>query len=239
MRTLVFAKRNFKEIIREPISLIFSIGLPLFLLIIFQQFNIPSEIYNVENFTPGIAVFAFGFISLFSGLLIAQDRDSAFLARLYTSPLKASEFIKGYALSLLPIAVIQTILFFICAVCLGLPFSINIIICVVVLWLVSALFIAIGILLGCAFNSKAVGGFSSIIINLMCFASGMWFDVDSMGGVIQVVSRALPFSYAVDIARYSLKGDFSKMIFPSIILVVYTIVLFIFAVIVFKKKMKK
>lgn len=59
MRTISFAKRNIKELIRDPLSIIFSIILPLFLLIIFQQFNIPSEVYKLENFTPGIIIFSF------------------------------------------------------------------------------------------------------------------------------------------------------------------------------------
>jgi hypothetical protein len=35
MRIINFAKRNFKEIIRDPLSIIFAILLPLFLLFIF------------------------------------------------------------------------------------------------------------------------------------------------------------------------------------------------------------
>ena len=45
MRTLNFAKRNFKEIIRDPLSIIFSVLLPLFLLFIFKQINIQNESY--------------------------------------------------------------------------------------------------------------------------------------------------------------------------------------------------
>ena len=79
MRMLNFAKRNFKELIRDPLSLIFQIALPLLLLLIFQQFNIPSESYNIENFTPGIIVFGFSFITLFTASLVAKDRTSSFL----------------------------------------------------------------------------------------------------------------------------------------------------------------
>ena len=50
MRTINFAKRNFKEIIRDPISVIFAVMLPLFLLYIFQQFKIPSQAYKLINF---------------------------------------------------------------------------------------------------------------------------------------------------------------------------------------------
>ena len=59
MRILNFAKRNFKEIIRDPLSIVFAILLPLFLLFIFKQINIPSENYELKNFTSGIIVFGF------------------------------------------------------------------------------------------------------------------------------------------------------------------------------------
>ena len=118
MRTLNFAKRNFKEIIRDPLSIIFAIILPLFLLFIFQQFKIPSENYNLENFTPGIIVFGFSFITLFTGMLVSKDRTTSLLVRLGTSPMKPIEYILGYMLSILPIILLQNVLFFILAVIL-------------------------------------------------------------------------------------------------------------------------
>ena len=96
MRMLNFAKRNFKELIRDPLSLIFEVLLPLLLLFIFQQINIPGEIYEIQNFVPGIIVFGFSFITLFTATLIAKDRDSSLLTRLGISPMKSSDFIIGY-----------------------------------------------------------------------------------------------------------------------------------------------
>ena len=93
MRMLNFAKRNFKELVRDPLNLIFEIALPIFLLIIFQQFNIPEEAYKLENFTPGIIIFGFSFITLFTGSLIAKDRESSLLIRLGTSPMKPKDYI--------------------------------------------------------------------------------------------------------------------------------------------------
>ena len=60
MRTINFAKRNFKEIIRDPIIVIFAVMLPLFLLYIFQQFKIPNDAYKLENFTTLLFEFAKG-----------------------------------------------------------------------------------------------------------------------------------------------------------------------------------
>ena len=125
MRMLNFAKRNFKELIRDPLSLMFEIVLPIFLLFIFQQIKVPGETYKLENFTPGIIIFGFSFITLFTGALVAKDRGSSLLIRLGTSPMKSSDYILGYILSLIPIIIIQNILFFITACLLGLSISIN------------------------------------------------------------------------------------------------------------------
>ena len=91
MRLLNFAKRNFKELIRDPLSLAFEIVLPIFLLFIFQQFNIPDEIYKIEYFTPSIILFGFSFITLFSATLVSKDRTTSLLIRLGTSPMKSSD----------------------------------------------------------------------------------------------------------------------------------------------------
>lgn len=95
MRTIIFAKRNFKEIVRDPVSIIFAVILPLFLLYIFQQFKIPNEIYNIENFTPGIIIFSLAFITMFTASLVAKDRCSSLTARLGVSPMKSINYILG------------------------------------------------------------------------------------------------------------------------------------------------
>ena len=237
MKTLIFAKRNLKELIRDPLSLIFSIGLPIFLLVIFQQFNIPSEVYKLENFAPGIIIFSYGFISLFTGLLISSDRISSFLTRLYASPMKPLDFIFGYTLAIIPISIIQSSLLFIVALCLGLEMSINILLCIIFLIPISILFVSLGILIGSSFSEKTSPGASSIIVQLVAFTSGMWFDVSTVGNVLGFISRALPFSYAVDITRYILIGEFDKIGKPLLIILIYIVAVYLLSIIVFKKKM--
>ena len=143
MRMINFAKRNFKELIRDPLGLVFEIALPLFLLFIFQQFDIPAENYRLENFTPSIILFGFSFITLFTATLIAKDRTSSFLIRLGASPMKSSDFILGYIISLLPIVLIQNILFFSTAIIMGLEFSISIIPTIFVSVIISVFFISL------------------------------------------------------------------------------------------------
>ena len=201
MRMLNFAKRNFKELIRDPLSLIFQIGLPLFLLIIFQQFNIPAENYKIENFTPGIILFGFSFVSLFTSTLIAKDRSSSFLIRLGTSPMKSSDFILGYIVSLIPIILIQDILFFIVACFLGLTPTLNIIFTILISIIISVLFIGIGILIGSLVSEKGTGGLGSVIVQLVCFTSGMYFSKDLIGRGFAIVCEILPFESCLNIIK--------------------------------------
>ena len=238
MRMLNFAKRNFKELIRDPLSLIFEIILPLFLLFIFQQFNIPSDNYKLENFTPGIIVFGFSFISLFTATLVAKDRTSSFLIRLGTSPMKSSDYILGYILSLIPIIIIQDVLFFTVAVILGLNFTINIFFTILISMIVSILFISLGILIGSLVSEKGTGGLGSVIVQLVCFTSGMYFPKDSIGNVFSLVCRILPFEGCLNIIKGVLNNDLNVISLENIIVFfIYTIGILILSIIVFKKRM--
>ena len=238
MRTLNFAKRNFKEIIRDPLSLIFAIILPLFLLFIFQQFDIPNESYELENFTPGIVVFGFSFITLFTAMLISKDRTTSLLVRLGISPMKSMEYILGYMLSILPIILIQNILFFILAIILGLSFSINIIWTILVSIVIAILFIAIGIIIGSISSEKASSGISSIVVQLVCFTSGMYFPRESLGNVFGKICEYLPFESCLTILKGIMNNNLESITPRNIaIFVIYTIAILVMSVNIFKNKM--
>ena len=238
MRTLNFAKRNFKEIIRDPLSIIFAILLPLFLLFIFQQFNIPSENYKLENFTPGIIIFGFSFLTLFTAMLVAKDRSTSLLIRLGTSPMKPVEYILGYIISIIPIIIIQNVLFFILAIILGLSFSINIIWAILVSIVVAILFIAIGILIGSTFTEKASSGISSIVVQLVCFTSGMYFPRELLGDVFSRICEYLPFESCVTIIKGVMNANLESITIRNIIVFsIYTILALIISILIFKEKM--
>lgn len=237
MRTLNFAKRNFKEIIRDPLSIIFAILLPLFLLFIFQQFNIPSENYKLENFTPGIIIFGFSFITLFTAMLVSKDRSTSLLVRLGISPMKSIEYIIGYMLAILPIIIIQNVLFFILAIILGLSFSINIIFAILISIIISILFIAIGIIIGSLVSEKASSGISSIIVQLVCFTSGMYFPRESLGDVFAKICDYLPFESCLTIIKGIMNNDLEIITIRNVfVITLYTVLLLIISIVVFKKK---
>ena len=238
MRIINFAKRNFKEIIRDPLSIIFSVLLPLILLFVFKQINIPSESYELQNFTPGIVVFGFSFISLFTAMLISKDRTTSLLIRLGISPMKPIEYILGYMLSIIPIIIIQNTLFFILAIILGLSFSINIIWAILISIVIAILFIAIGIIIGSLFSEKASSGISSIIVQLVSFTSGMYFPRELLGDVFSKICEFLPFESCVTIIKGIMNNNLEIISARNIVVFcTYTIAILVISVIVFKKKM--
>ncbi len=240
MKSLIFTKRNIKELVKDPLSLVFCIGLPLVLLTIISvmQKSVNVDIFKINVFAPGIIVFSFSFITLFAAMLIANDRVSSFLIRLYASPMKPKDFIIGYTLPLLLIALIQSVLCILVSLLFGLTIEGNLLLLFVSLLPVSLLFVGLGFLIGTLCTDKQVGGVSSIIIQVMAFTSGMWFDVDMIGGVFKTISNVLPFYHSVNIIKYMVNGIGSNITKNFIIVIIYSLVIYVFSIILFRKKMK-
>ena len=242
MRTVIFAGRNTKELLRDPLHLAFGLGFPLALILLLSaiQANVPVALFELAHLTPGITVFGLSFITLFSATIIAKDRSSSLLRRLYTTPLRPWEFILGYTLPLLPMGVAQAAVCYIAAMALGMQFTVNMLYAVISIIPVSMLYIALGLLCGSILNDKQVGGIcGALLTNLSAWLSGIWFDLELVGGVFKRVSYMLPFVHAVNMQRAIIAGDFEG-IFPHVWWVLgYTGVLMVVAVLFFLRQMKK
>ena len=242
MRMLTFAGRNTKEILRDPINLVFGLGFPLVLILLLTaiQASIPVTLFELPHLTPGITVFGLSFITLFSATIIARDRSSALLQRLYTTPLRPTDFILGYTLPLIPIAVAQCVICYGAAIVLGMPATVNMAFAVLSIVPVSVLYIALGLLCGSIFTDKQVGGIcGALLTNLSAWLSGIWFDLDLVGGAFKKIAFALPFVHAVDMQRAVTAGDFAG-IFPHLWWVLgYCALLLTAAVLLFLRQMKK
>lgn len=242
-RIFTLTKRNIKEILRDPLSLIFTIGMPLALEILFYLIfhNMTSQ-FEMKYLAPGIVVFSQSFLTLFTGLLIALDRSTSFLTRLYVSKAKSYEFIFGYALAVVPISIIQSILFFLVGGIIDSSiFSVGMILSILVSIIPAILFIGLGILLGSLCNEKSIGGVASIIIAGQSVLSGMWFPIEGLGEGILTFMKVLPFRNATMLVQNTLNGindSFNDFVLPLLIVLGYTVVIFSVAIIVFKGKMK-
>ena len=241
MRMYAFMGRNTKEILRDPINLAFGLGFPLALILLLSaiQANVPVSLFEIQHLTPGIAVFGLSFLTLFSATIISRDRTSALLQRLYTTPMTALDFILGYTLPIIPIAVLQSVFCFIAAIILGLEITVNILLAVIFIIPCSLLYIALGLLCGSVLNDKQVGGIcGALLTNLSAWLSGIWFDLELVGGAFKKIAYALPFVHCVDIQRAVLSGNIAD-IFPHIWWVFgYGIVILVAAVLLFLRQMK-
>ena len=242
MRMLTFAKRCAKEIIRDPLNLMFGLGFPIVLLLLLSaiQANIPVKLFEIESLTPGITVFGLSFLTLFSATLIAKDRESSLLQRLYTTPLKSSDYILGYMLPIIPIAIAQSVICYVIAILLGLPITINIVYAILMIVPIAVFYVALGLLCGSVFNVKQVGGIcGALLTNLSAWLSGIWFDLELLGGTFGKIANILPFVHAVELERAMINGNFSELL-PHIYPVLgYMVVVMIGAILLFLRQAKK
>ncbi len=242
MRMVAFASRNTKEILRDPLNLAFGLGFPLVLVLLLSviQASIPVSLFEIDSLTPGICVFGLSFMTLFSATLISKDRQSALLQRLYTTPMTPTDFILGYTLPIIPISVAQSIVTYITALCLGLELSVNILYSIVFIIPISLLYIALGLLFGSILSDKQVGGIcGALLTNLSAWLSGIWFDLELVGGAFKRIAYALPFVHAVELERAVLNGNFTD-IFPHLTWVLgYSVGALVLAVLLFLRQMKR
>ena len=242
MRIKYFSKRCAKEISRDPINLFFGLAFPSILIVLLKKIgeNAPVSTFKIEELVPGMTIFGLSFMTLFAALLISKDRESAFLQRLYTTPLRPIDFILSYALPLVPMAVIQSLVCYLIGIFLGIDLNINIIFALLAIIPSSLFFIFLGLICGSIFTSKQVGGIcGALLTNLTAWFSGIWFDVNLVSKGFGKIANILPFSHAVNLQRAIYVGDFSNINQDLYWIIFYMLITIVIAVIVFVKQMKR
>ena len=248
-RIFTFTSRNLKELLRDPLSYIFCLGFPLVMLVIMSIINgsIPPEagmtLFRIDNLAGGIAVFGLSFVMLFTCLTVAKDRAGAFLVRLYATPMRSSDFIAGYILPVLTLAVAQLVITFGASFVVSLFSDVEInvgglLLAVVCLIPSAVLFITLGLLFGSIFSEKAAPGLCSVIISAASLLGGVWFDADGIGGVMLKICQALPFYHSTKVARAAVALDFDALLLPLVVTTAWAVVVSVAAVLAFKAKMR-
>ncbi len=240
MKTLVFSKRNLKELFRDPLSLSMSLGFPLLILgiVAIVQASVPVPVFSMQNFFPGVLIFGYTFITLFTADLVAKDRSTSFLTRMFASPLKSYNYILGYSLPLLPLAVVQCVICTLVAFALDLVLSWNILILFLVLLPIQIMSVGLGILLGTILTDKQCAPICSILVNVCAILSGMWFDLDAVGGAVKFIAYLLPYAHAFKAGTCVLNGNFDGIWINVLVTTAYMILFYVLAIVLFRKKMK-
>ena len=250
-RTLTFAKRNLIELTRDALGYIFCIAFPLVMLIVMSVVNesIPAEAgmttFRIDNLSGGIIMFGHTFVMLFTAILVATDRTSSFLMRLFSSPMKSRDFTNGYMIPMVLIAIVQSVLTLgvslIIANMTNVDLEISGLLFAVLASIPSALmFISIGLIAGSLFTEKAAPGICSVIVSVGTFLGGVFFDAEGVGGTIYKICKYLPFIYCTKVERSCIALDFSFDSFGKPLLIVSgaAVIAMALAVLTFRAKMR-
>jgi ABC-2 type transport system permease protein len=240
MKYRYFAQRNLKEILRDPLSLIFGGLLPVIFILLFSTIskNAPIEVFKPVNIVPGVTIFGFTFITLFLGLLLAKDKSTSFLTRLFVSPLKPKDFIAGYAVPLLPFALIIGVVCLIVGVLVGVPLSMKIFYTLLSFLPFILFSVFVGIFLGVVFNEAQILAIGNIYIIASSLLGGAWMDLNILGDTIKSITEFLPFSHAIEFSRIILSGRQEYIWIHLIAVSGYAVVFFFLSVFFFTRKMK-
>lgn len=242
MKMMKFAKRNGKEIVRDPLNIAFGLGFPIVLLLILTliQSNIPVSLFELDKLTPGITVFGLSFMALFSSVIVSKDRGTSFLQRLYTTPLTAWDFILGYTLPIVPLGLLQAAICYAAAFLLGLEYSNSLWIALILIIPISLFYVGLGLLCGTLLNDKQVGGVcGALLTNVSAWLSGIWFDIELVGGTFKKIADFLPFIHAVEMERAAFSGNYNEILPHLAVVLIYAVITVTAAVLVFFSKMKK
>ena len=191
----------------QTISLTNSLVVMFLLFFVINRFtsgNTPT--FEIKSLLPGIIAFSYSFVMLTLSLVVSKDRQTSFLKRLYSSPMKSYQFILGYVIVGFIIGIFQTLICivsgFIMSLCVGTKFIpfLNLLLLIVSQLPILITFVFVGVLFGTIFNDKTAPGICSILISLAGILGGCWMPLEVMGN-FEVFCRLLPFYPSVYIGR--------------------------------------
>lgn len=241
MKFVKLADRNMKELYRDPVSMLLGLVMPLVMLLLFNSINKrqPLEMFSPQHLTPGVVIFGLAFTVMFSAMMLSRDKKNAFLIRLFTTPLKAGDYIVAYMLPFLPFALMQTVVVFAVGALLGAVYQ-NLLFAALVILLTALICSSLGMILGSLLTENQVAGAGSLLVTMIGLFCGAWMDLHMVGGIFEKIGYAIPFAHAVDVSRAALNGiafaEYSRSFF---IVLIYAVVLFVLAILAFRHAMKR
>ena len=242
MRFASLAQRNLKEIFRDPVTLLLGVAMPVLLLFLFsslQDLGGGIELFNPQMLTPGLVIFSFAFIIMFSGTLLGKDSKTAFLTRLLSTPLKPVDYLLAYMLPFLPVAVFQVVVCYATGLLLGMDIT-NIGLSIMIFFFMAVTCISIGIILGALLTLNQISGLGSLIVTMVSLFSGAWMDLKMIGGIFEKVGYSMPFAYSIDALKALSKGaSFGEIQSNLIWVLIYTVIFFILAIYAMKWKTRR
>ena len=248
-----FARRTYKEFLRDPVSLVFGMAFPVVLMIVLQIIckNIASdgadiiECYRIDRLMIGVAIYSFSFTSFYAGIRVSKDKSDTFIQRFYPTRMELEDYILGYIAPLLLITFIQSVMCVVTGFMLDailnlniLHFDINYILLLLLMLPCELIFICIGVMLGVSFKaSESIYIFIGIIV-ITILTGNIFFNVISFGSGFEIFCKILPF-YPTVLALDGVINGITEAFPYYFITLGYLVVLLFLSIVIFKIKMHR
>ncbi len=164
--------------------------------------NIGRQTTQIDFLAPGIIVFGLLIMIPTSARIMLRDKETGYLARLSTTPTRPWEFIMGYALCLLVIAVVQIIFFLIMGRLFGMDMTGSVGLAFGIYTLTAIASIGIGMVVASLAKTENQGEPLTWLFAMpLAGLSGVWFSMSFMPRYLQTIANLFPYAHAVSASR--------------------------------------
>ncbi len=193
--------------------LFFTVALPALFTVFFAKVfgQAADDGYGEYAAATMVSMMAYGAMGAALGatIRISFDRASGWLRQLRVTPVPTSsvvgvEVLVGVLLTLPALVVVALVGRLVNGVHLPPGTWLAL---VAVLWAGSAVFVALGLLLGLALEQKAAGGAMGIVATVLALLGGLWVPAELFPAGLQAVAHALPSYWYAELGRDVAGGD--------------------------------
>ncbi len=206
-----------------------------------SHLSVEAEVTQMDFVAPGIIIFGLLILVPTSARLMVKDKEAGYMSRLLTTPTRPWEFISGYSLALVVIAIVQIIIFIMLGVAFGMNIVGNIFLAFLVYFVAGLCSIGIGMVVAALSKSEnQAEPLCWLIAMPLAVLSGVWFPQEIMPDFIQVLGDIFPFSHAVSASRMIIirGADFGAVSSSIIFITAWAAGAFMLGIALFRHKMK-
>lgn len=221
-----------KLALREPTGLVFGIGLPLILLIIFGNvptFNQPidgSSFTLFELYIPILMVTGLIFLGLFGlPIPIVRDREIGWLRRISTTPVSPGKLLAAQVtINLILAAAGFTILIAGSTLVFGVKIPFDIPGFILSLVLATLAMFSLGLLVTAVAPSQSTAnGITMALLYPLLFFAGIYVPIQVLPSGLQTAALFTPVGAAVNALDSSMAGSFPSFV-PLVVMAAYAVI---------------
>lgn len=221
-----------KLALREPTGLVFGIGLPLILLIIFGNvptFNQPidgSSFTLFELYIPILMVTVLIFLGLFGlPIPIVRDREIGWLRRISTTPVSPGKLLAAQVtINLILAAAGFTILIAGSTLVFGVKIPFDIPGFILSLVLATLAMFSLGLLVTAVAPSQSTAnGITMALLYPLLFFAGIYVPIQVLPSGLQTAALFTPVGAAVNALDSSMAGSFPSFV-PLVVMAAYAVI---------------